>query len=101
MSSERRRSAPRVEARAVARVPHHEERSRRPLGVGRGLEQELERADHDDVPVVGQQPPWDTGDPDGATAENCVRFKNSFDFEDKPCGDPDSYVCECDRFAPN
>jgi hypothetical protein len=52
-------------------------------------------------PMVGQQPPWDTGDPDGGTAENCVRFKNSFDFEDKPCADADSYVCECDRFAPN
>ncbi len=52
-------------------------------------------------PVVGQQPPWDAGDPDGSTAENCVRFKNSFDFEDKPCTDSNSYVCECDRFAPN
>ncbi len=52
-------------------------------------------------PVVGQQPPWDNGDPDGSTAENCVRFKNSFDFEDKPCLDLNSYVCECDRFAPN
>jgi hypothetical protein len=52
-------------------------------------------------PVVGQQPPWDTGDPDGATAENCVRFKNSFDFEDRQCTESNSYVCECDRFAPN
>lgn len=52
-------------------------------------------------PVVGEQPPWDAGDPDGATAENCVRFKNSFDFEDKACTDSNSYVCECDRFAPN
>ncbi|MBZ0233467.1 MAG: C-type lectin domain-containing protein [Deltaproteobacteria bacterium] len=51
-------------------------------------------------PVVGQQPPWDTGDPDGGTDENCVRFKNSFDFEDKRCTDTNSYVCECDRFAP-
>ena len=51
-------------------------------------------------PVVGQEPPWDSGDPDGGTNENCVRFKNSFDFEDKPCTDTDSYVCECDRFAP-
>jgi hypothetical protein len=52
-------------------------------------------------PQVGMQPPWDTGDPDGGTAENCVRFKNSFDFEDKACTDPNSYVCECDRFAPD
>jgi hypothetical protein len=52
-------------------------------------------------PQVGMQPPWDAGDPDGGTAENCVRFKNSFDFEDKPCTDSNSYVCECDRFAPN
>lgn len=51
-------------------------------------------------PVVGEQPPWDAGDPDGGASENCVRFKNSFDFEDKPCGDANSYVCECDRFAP-
>ena len=51
-------------------------------------------------PAVGQQPPWDNGDPDGATAENCVRFKNSFDFEDKPCADGNSYVCECDRHQP-
>ena len=51
-------------------------------------------------PVVGQRPPWDAGDPDGGTSENCVRFKNSFDFEDKPCTDTDSYVCECDRYAP-
>jgi hypothetical protein len=52
-------------------------------------------------PVVGQRPPWDSGDPDGAIDENCVRFKNSFDFEDKSCFDLNSYVCECDRFAPN
>lgn len=52
-------------------------------------------------PMVGMQPPWDAGDPDGGTAENCVRFKNSFDFEDKPCTDANSYVCECDNFAPS
>jgi hypothetical protein len=46
------------------------------------------------------QPPWDTGDPDGALLENCVRFKNSFDFEDKPCTDSNSYVCEYDRHPP-
>lgn len=57
--------------------------------------------DTNGFPMVGMQPPWDAGDPDGGAAENCVRFKNSFDFEDKPCGDSDSYVCECDRFAPN
>jgi hypothetical protein len=51
-------------------------------------------------PIVGQRPPWDAGDPDGGAAENCVRFKNSFDFEDKPCTDATSYVCECDAFAP-
>lgn len=51
-------------------------------------------------PVVGQQPPWDGGDPDGAEAENCVRFKNSFDFEDKPCTDSLRYTCECDPFPP-
>ena len=51
-------------------------------------------------PVVGQQPPWDGGDPDDSAAENCVRFKNSFDFEDKRCSDLNSYVCECDGFAP-
>lgn len=51
-------------------------------------------------PIVGQEPPWDAGDPDGGRAENCVRFKNSFDFEDKACGDANSYVCECDAFAP-
>ncbi len=51
-------------------------------------------------PIVGEQPPWDNGDPNGGTTENCVRFKNSFDFEDKPCGDRNSYVCECDRYPP-
>lgn len=51
-------------------------------------------------PVVGQRPPWDAGDPDGGNDENCVRFKSSFDFEDKPCGDANSYVCECDAYAP-
>lgn len=51
-------------------------------------------------PVVGQRPPWDAGDPDGAGAENCVRFKNTFDFEDKPCSELNSYVCECDPYAP-
>jgi hypothetical protein len=51
-------------------------------------------------PLVGQRPPWDAGDPDGGGAENCVRFKNTFDFEDKPCGDANSYVCECDPYAP-
>jgi hypothetical protein len=51
-------------------------------------------------PLVGQRPPWDAGDPDGGAAENCVRFKNTFDFEDKPCGELNSYVCECDPYAP-
>ena len=51
-------------------------------------------------PIVGQQPPWDAGDPDGGRGENCVRFKNSFDFEDKRCDEANSYVCECDPFAP-
>jgi hypothetical protein len=52
-------------------------------------------------PVVGQQPPWDTDDPDDAGgAEDCIRFKNSYVLEDKPCDDVQSYVCECDAFAP-
>ncbi|MBK9035538.1 MAG: hypothetical protein IPL61_30490 [Myxococcales bacterium] len=52
-------------------------------------------------PVVGQQPPWDNGDPNGGTGENCVRFKNAFTYEDKPCGDSNNiYVCECDAFPP-
>jgi hypothetical protein len=51
-------------------------------------------------PIVGERPPWDAGDPDGGRAENCVRFKNSFDFEDKSCAEVNSYVCECDAFAP-
>lgn len=53
-------------------------------------------------PVVGQSPPWDTDDPDNADGgEDCVRFKNSFVLEDKPCGDEQSFICECDAFAPN
>jgi hypothetical protein len=52
-------------------------------------------------PILGQRPPWDAGDPDGGAAENCVRFKNTFDFEDKSCGELNSYVCECDAFAPS
>jgi hypothetical protein len=53
-------------------------------------------------PVVGQQPPWDMDDPDdGGGGEDCIRFKNGYVLEDKPCGDVQSYVCECDGFAPN
>jgi hypothetical protein len=52
-------------------------------------------------PRVGEEPPWDGGDPDGGTDENCVRFKNSFDFEDKRCTGTNSYVCECDAYAPS
>ncbi len=51
-------------------------------------------------PVVGQQPPWDNGDPDGGDPDDCVRFKNSFTYEDKACTDANSYVCECDAFPP-
>ena len=51
-------------------------------------------------PVVGQEPPWDAGDPDGGTTENCVRFKTSFGFEDKVCTAAMAYLCECDGFAP-
>lgn len=49
-------------------------------------------------PQVGQQPPWDNGDPDGGDPIDCVRFKNSFTYEDKACGDANSYLCECDAF---
>jgi Lectin C-type domain len=53
-------------------------------------------------PIVGQQPPWDASEPDNAGGEeDCVRFKNSYVLEDKPCDDEQSYVCECDAFAPN
>jgi hypothetical protein len=53
-------------------------------------------------PAVGQKPPWDTDDPDdNGGAEDCVRFKNGYVLEDKPCSDVQSYVCECDAFAPN
>jgi hypothetical protein len=51
-------------------------------------------------PIVGDHPPWDRDDPDGGRTENCVRFKRSYDFEDKRCDEPNRYVCECDRFAP-
>lgn len=53
-------------------------------------------------PAVGTKPPWDTDDPDNAGGnEDCIRFKNSYVLEDKPCADTLSYVCECDAFAPN
>jgi hypothetical protein len=52
-------------------------------------------------PIVGMQPPWDAGDPDGLAGENCVRFKNSFGFEDKDCADTNNtYLCECDSYPP-
>lgn len=51
-------------------------------------------------PQVGQQPPWDNGDPDGGDPIDCVRFKNSFTYEDKACTDANSYLCECDAFPP-
>jgi hypothetical protein len=52
-------------------------------------------------PMVGMQPPWDTDDPDNAGGnEDCIRFKNSFVLEDKPCTNLESYVCECDAFPP-
>jgi hypothetical protein len=50
-------------------------------------------------PTGDTKPPWDTDDPDDAGGvEDCVRFKNGFEFEDKPCSDPLSYVCECDGY---
>lgn len=53
-------------------------------------------------PMVGQQPPWDSDDPDNAGGvEDCGRFKNSFVLEDKPCTDMLRYVCECDAYPPN
>lgn len=53
-------------------------------------------------PVVGDKPPWDSDDPDNnGGAEHCVRFKNGYALEDKPCDDELAYVCECDAFAPN
>ena len=52
-------------------------------------------------PMVGMEPPWDTDDPDDAGGnEDCIRFKGSFVLEDKPCSDTESYVCECDAYAP-
>lgn len=52
-------------------------------------------------PMVGEHPPWDTDDPDNAGgAEDCIRFKNDYSLEDKPCTDTQSYVCECDAFPP-
>ncbi len=52
-------------------------------------------------PMVGMRPPWDGGDPDGGTGENCVRLKNDFTLEDRPCGESLRYVCECDAFPPS
>jgi Lectin C-type domain len=53
-------------------------------------------------PMIGMKPPWDTDDPDDAGgSEDCIRFKNDFTLEDRPCTDAESYVCECDAFAPN
>jgi len=53
-------------------------------------------------PMVGMKPPWDTDDPDDAGGnEDCIRFKNNYTLEDKPCTDKLSYVCECDAFPPN
>lgn len=53
-------------------------------------------------PMVGMEPPWDGDDPDNTGGnEHCIRFKNDFTLEDKPCLDTESYVCECDAFPPN
>jgi len=52
-------------------------------------------------PMVGMKPPWDSDDPDNAGGfEDCIRFKNDYTLEDKPCTDTQSYVCECDAFPP-
>jgi hypothetical protein len=52
-------------------------------------------------PQDGEEPPWAMNQPDDMNNnEDCARFKNDFKFEDKPCGDTESYVCECDAFAP-
>jgi hypothetical protein len=39
--------------------------------------------------------PWEPGQPDGGTAENCVRNADIV-FEDRACTDLRDYVCECD-----
>ncbi len=52
-------------------------------------------------PMVSMRPPWDESDPDGGTGENCVRLKNDFTLEDRPCGESLRYICECDAFPPS
>lgn len=39
--------------------------------------------------------PWDVGQPDGGTGENCGRNADVV-FEDRACTDLRDYVCECD-----
>jgi hypothetical protein len=39
--------------------------------------------------------PWAAGEPDGGTAENCVRNADIV-FEDRACTDLRDFVCECD-----
>jgi hypothetical protein len=38
--------------------------------------------------------PWNVGQPDGGTAENCARNEGTT-FEDRECTDQRDYVCEC------
>ncbi|MEZ4402159.1 MAG: C-type lectin domain-containing protein [Kofleriaceae bacterium] len=51
-------------------------------------------------PAIGDQPPWDNGNPSVDPSLNCVRFKNSFAFEDKSCGEANKVLCECDAYPP-
>ena len=39
--------------------------------------------------------PWDTGQPDGGTDENCARNQDTT-YEDRDCMDQRDYVCECE-----
>jgi hypothetical protein len=38
--------------------------------------------------------PWQSGQPDGGTGENCVR-SDAAGFEDRDCNDLRDFVCEC------
>lgn len=51
-------------------------------------------------PMIGDEPPWKAGQPSAGDAEHCVRLNNATELEDKPCLEPQRYICECDAFAP-